>query len=222
MREIILDTETTGLDPKSGHRIIEIGMLEVKNKVLTGNKFHFYINPERDVPMEAYKIHGISREFLLDKPLFAEIVDDFLSFIEGARLVIHNAAFDVKFLNHELSLLEKPSIEMNTVIDTLAIARKMFPGAKINLNALCKRFEIDNSSRNFHGALLDAELLYEVYIELIGGRQNSFSIKAEKKVESLNLENEKESIQTKILVILPSEDEVISHQLLMEKIQDKI
>lgn len=218
MREIILDTETTGLDPKLGHRIIEIGMLEVKNKVLTGNKFHFYINPERDVPIDSYKIHGISREFLLDKPLFSDIADDFLSFIEGAKLVIHNAAFDVKFLNHELSLLSKPSIDMSTVIDTLAIARRMFPGAKINLNALCKRFEIDNSSRKFHGALLDAELLYEVYVELTGGRQNSFSIKMNEKADKLIQGHNHKAIDTNILVILPNEEEIAQHQKLMKRI----
>src|ERR1700677_2124379 len=187
MREIILDTETTGLDPKAGHRLVEIGMLEMHNKSLTGKKFHFYLNPQRDMPMEAYRIHGLSSEFLADKPLFADIADDLLDFIQDTKLVIHNAVFDMKFINHELSLLDKPSIDMLNVIDTLAIARRAFPGAKTNLDALCRRFRVDNSSRKFHGALLDAELLSEVYVELMGGRQTSFSISLkEKKHDTAN------------------------------------
>ncbi|MEY3197188.1 MAG: hypothetical protein RLZZ59_556 [Pseudomonadota bacterium] len=174
MKEIILDTETTGLDPKSGHRIIEIGALEMRNKVLTGNKFHFYLNPERDVPHDAYRIHGISTEFLQDKPLFSHIADEFLEFIGGSTLVIHNAPFDMKFLNYELTLVNKPSLESNHIIDTLSMARKMFPGSKLNLDALCKRFKVDNSDRAFHGALLDAKLLADVYVELCGGRQSKF------------------------------------------------
>ncbi len=216
MREIILDTETTGLDPKTGHRIIEIGMLEVKNKVLTGRKFHTYLNPERDVPLEAYKIHGISAEFLLDKPLFSDVVNEFLEFVEGGRLVIHNASFDMKFINHELSLLMKPSIDMSLVTDTLAMARRTFPGAKVNLNALCKRYKIDNSHRDFHGALLDAELLYEVYVELIGGRQNTFSIQKKEEEQTEHIQKKKSELTTK--VILPSLEELSKHEALLKKI----
>jgi len=177
MREIILDTETTGLDPKEGHKVIEIGGIEMINKVLTGNKFHYYINPERDVPQDAYRIHGISTEFLKDKPLFKDIANEFISFIQDAKLVIHNAQFDIKFLNYELTLLKLPSIELAEVIDTLTIAKRAFPGARVNLDALCKRFKVDNTHRQFHGALKDAYLLSEVYVELSGGRQVSFSLR---------------------------------------------
>lgn len=223
MREILLDTETTGLDPKSGHRIVEIGMLEMKNKVLTGKKFHFYVNPEREMPMEAYRIHGISTEFLQDKPRFAEIVEDFLLFIDEARLVIHNASFDMKFINYELSLLNKPSIDMSSVIDTLAMARKMFPGARANLDALCKKFKIDNSSRKFHGALLDAELLYEVYVELTGGRQNTFVIK--KKEKKVELEASVKALTqnaTSTIVVKPNNKEILQHKTLLQKIPGHI
>lgn len=216
--EIILDTETTGLDPKSGHRIIEIGMLKMYDKVLTGEKFHFYVNPERDVPIDAYKIHGISTEFLLDKPLFKSIADEFLKFVSEGSLVIHNAPFDMKFINHELSLIGRPSIDMSRVIDTLPMARKKFPGAKVNLDALCKRFKVDNSGRNFHGALLDAKLLSEIYVELIGGRQASFSMSAtEDKVADVNIGKSSHS-GVNIKVILPTEEESANHKLLLEKI----
>jgi DNA polymerase-3 subunit epsilon len=221
VREILLDTETTGLDPKAGHRIIEIGMLEMKNKILTGNKFHFYINPERDVPLEAYKIHGISTEFLQDKPRFSEISESFLEFIDGARLVIHNASFDMKFINHELSLLSKPSIDMSSIVDTLNMARKMFPGARASLDALCKKFKIDNSSRKFHGALLDAELLYEVYVELTGGRQNTFVIKKGEKKKELSESIKITSQDIYVLgtiTIKPSDSELLEHQKLLQKI----
>jgi DNA polymerase-3 subunit epsilon len=218
MREIILDTETTGLDPKSGHRIVEIGMLEMKNKILTGQKFHFYINPERDVPYDAYRIHGISTEFLQDKPLFASLADDFMDFIDGGRLVIHNASFDMKFINHELSLVNKPSIDMSAVTDTLAMARRMFPGARANLDALCKKFKIDNSSRQFHGALLDAELLSEVYVELTGGRQVSFSLKTKEVAGQERVRRDVDLADGSILVIKPSDEELAAHAALMSKI----
>ncbi len=217
MREIILDTETTGLDPKSGHRIIEIGMLEMKGKVLTGEKFHFYLNPERDVPREAYNIHGISTEFLLDKPFFKDIASDFLEFIEGAKLVIHNATFDMKFINHELSLIDRPSLDMSNVIDTLMIARKKFPGAKASLDALCKRFKIDNSSRNFHGALLDSKLLSEVYIELMGGRQESFVLGVKGKDQvGLKVDN-MSAMELNIPVVKPNEEELSDHKMMLEQ-----
>lgn len=224
MREIILDTETTGLDPKSGHRIIEIGMIEMIDKVLTGEKFHFYINPERDVPIEAYRIHGISTEFLCDKPLFSAISEEFLHFISDSTLVIHNASFDMKFINHELSIINKPSIDMSNVIDTLLIARKKFPGAKVSLDALCKKFSIDNSSRNFHGALLDAKLLAEVYVELTGGRQSAFSLSIGNSKEEEIVLNRKSTSPPyiKTPVILPTNDELVHHNKLLEKIPKNI
>lgn len=171
MRQIVLDTETTGLSPDEGHRLVEVGCLEVFNHVPTGNVFHRYINPERDMPEGAFRVHGLSAEFLSDKPKFAEVVDEFLEFIGDAELVIHNAGFDMTFLNAELKWVGRPPIAQARAIDTLQIARKRFPGAQNSLDALCRRFNIDNSGRVKHGALLDAELLAEVYLELMGGRQ---------------------------------------------------
>jgi len=173
MREICLDTETTGLDPKDGHRIIEIGCVEIVNGVITNKSFHCYVNPEREVPEEAFKIHGISTDFLLDKPKFSEIAKDLLDFIGSSKLVIHNASFDMKFLNHHLRACNLEIIERANVIDSLEIARRKFPGAGNSLDALCKRFSIDLSRRTKHGALLDSELLANVYIELMGGNQTS-------------------------------------------------
>ena len=220
IREIVLDTETTGLNPHDGHRIVEIGALEMVNKVLTGEKFHFYINPERDMPNDAYRIHGISSDFLKDKPVFKEIANKFLEFIEGGKLVIHNAPFDVKFLNYELSLLNLPSLELSEAIDTLVIARKNYPGARVNLDALCRRFKIDNSSREFHGALLDAALLAEVYVELTGGRQTSFVMGGE-----ISSELENNIINTRVegnkLVVYPTKEELSKHQEFIEKFVKK-
>lgn len=174
MRQIILDTETTGLDPKMGHKIIEIGGVEIIDRIRTGNFFHFYINPERNVPDDAFKIHGISTQFLQDKPKFREIANDFVSFIGNDDLIIHNAAFDLKFINHELESINMRPIISNKIIDTLLLARKKFPGSPASLNALCKRFNIDLNQRNAsgHGALLDSELLYKVYICLEEGLQS--------------------------------------------------
>ena len=173
MRQIVLDTETTGLEPSQGHRIIEIGCVEVINRRVTHNNFHQYINPQREVDEGAIEVHGISNEFLVDKPLFRDVADDFLRFVDGAELVIHNAAFDVGFINHELKQL-RGSVgrieEICTVLDTLALARQMHPGQKNNLDALCKRYEIDDSSRTLHGALLDAEILADVYLAMTGGQ----------------------------------------------------
>lgn len=171
MREIILDTETTGLRPAEGHRLVEIGCLELINHVPTGEIFHCYINPERDMPEAAFAVHGLSEEFLRDKPPFRNIAGEFLGFIETSPLVIHNAAFDLGFLNAELNLIDRGPLPPECAIDTLEIARRKFPGAQNNLDALCRRFNVDNSNRTKHGALLDAELLAEVYLELIGGRQ---------------------------------------------------
>lgn len=171
MREIVLDTETTGFDPRTGDRMVEIGAVELFNHMPTGRTYHQYINPERDMPQGAFEVHGLSEEFLRDFPVFSEVAQAFLDFIGDAQLVIHNAKFDVPFLNAELEWCNKPQIPMQRAIDTLEIARKKFPGSPASLDALCRRFGIDNSHRTLHGALLDSEILAEVYLELIGGRQ---------------------------------------------------
>jgi DNA polymerase-3 subunit epsilon len=173
MREIVLDTETTGLDPADGHRVLEIGAVEIVHQSLTGSVFHVLINPERDVPQDAARVHGHTTEVLKDKPVFAAIVDDFLAFVGDSKLVIHNAEFDVRFMNAELARLGLATIAMDRVVDTLALARKKHPGAPASLDALCDRYRIDRSRRVRHGALLDAEILVEVYCELMGGRQRS-------------------------------------------------
>jgi DNA polymerase-3 subunit epsilon len=178
VREIVLDTETTGLDPNSGHRVVEIGCVELINHVRTGNYFHTYLNPERDMPAEAEQIHGLSTEFLKDKPLFRIVASSFLEFIADSPLVIHNAAFDLKFLNAELDALGVSLLNPERAIDTVFIARQKFPGQPANLDALCRRFSIDLTARHKHGALLDAELLAEVYLELRGGRQSTLGLAA--------------------------------------------
>ncbi len=174
MRYIILDTETTGLSVKEGHKIVEIGLIEMIDFNVTKSNLHFYVNPERDIDVEAQKIHGLSRKFLSNKPKFCDIVDNFLNFIRDDILVIHNASFDIGFLNEELLLCNKPQISFNRVIDTLILAKKRFPGARVSLDALCDKFEIQNSHRNLHGALIDADLLASVFIELNGGKQPNF------------------------------------------------
>ena len=178
MREIVLDTETTGFDPQSGDRIVEIGAIELMRHVPTSNVFHEYIDPEREMPKEAFEVHGLGDEFLRGKPKFAQIGQRFLDFIGDAKLVIHNAAFDMKFLNAELKWIGLPTLPFSRAIDTLEIARRRFPGSPASLDALCRRFAIDNSSRTLHGALLDSEILAEVYLELIGGRQPDFALSA--------------------------------------------
>lgn len=179
MREIVLDTETTGLDPASGHRLVEIGCVELDNHIRTGNFFHSYLNPERDMPREAENIHGLSAAFLADKPLFRHVARAMLEFIGEAPLVIHNAAFDMKFLNAELDALGLSLLPMERTIDTVFMARKQFPGQPASLDALCKRFNIDLGARSKHGALLDAELLADVYLELCGGRQSTLGLTAQ-------------------------------------------
>ncbi len=178
IREIILDTETTGLDPAKGDRVVEIGAVELLNHLPSGRTFHVYINPERDMPPEAEAVHGLSAAFLSDKPVFGKIAGDFLDFIGDAVLVIHNASFDMGFLNAELSFLKRPAIPPERVIDTLHLARQKHPGTGNSLDALCRRYGIDNSRRTKHGALLDSELLAEVYLELIGGRQTALILEA--------------------------------------------
>lgn len=172
MREIVLDTETTGLDPLRGDRLVEVGCVEIFNRMPTGQTFHRYINPERNMPQEAFAVHGLSTEFLADKPLFLNIVEEFLEFIGDAPLVIHNASFDIGFINAELDRLKRPAIGRDRLVDTLLLARRKHPGVSNRLDDLCSRYAIDNSRRTKHGALLDAELLAEVYIDLIGARQS--------------------------------------------------
>jgi DNA polymerase-3 subunit epsilon len=176
IREIVLDTETTGLDPANGDRIVEIGAVELVNHIPTGNFYHQYVNPERDMPQEAFNVHGLSEEFLRAYPVFSNIAEQFLDFIGDGILVIHNAQFDMKFINAELSWIKRPALPMERVIDSLALARKRHPMGPNSLDALCRRYGIDNSKRDKHGALLDSELLADVYIELIGGRQTAFSL----------------------------------------------
>lgn len=221
LREIILDTETTGLEPRDGHRIVEIGAIEMINKVLTRKYFHVYINPQRNIPTDAYRVHGISSEFLRDKPLFKEIAEDFLLFIGNSTLVIHNAAFDIKFINYELSLLNIEGIELlelSNTVDTLALARKMFPGMKASLDALCKRYKIDNSARTLHGALKDAALLAEVYVELTGGRQVSFNINNNKQqIQEVTITSSPID-QRNIVVIKPTKEELRQHKEFLRQI----
>jgi DNA polymerase III subunit epsilon len=179
MREIVLDTETTGLDPLRGDRLVEIGCVEIFNRMPTGQTFHRHLNPERDIPAEAYAVHGLSREFLADKPLFVEVVEEFLEFIGDAPLVIHNASFDISFINAELHRVKRQAIARERLVDTLLLARRKHPGVSNRLDDLCSRYAIDNSRRTKHGALLDAELLAEVYIDLIGARQSQLILAAE-------------------------------------------
>ena len=176
MREIVLDTETTGLDPLRGDRLVEVGCIEIYNRMPTGQTFHRYINPERDMPAEAFAVHGLSSEFLSSKPLFTEVVEEFLEFIGDAPLVIHNASFDIGFINAELDRLKRGPISRDRLVDTLLLARRKHPGVSNRLDDLCSRYAIDNSRRTKHGALLDAELLAEVYVELTGKRQARLSL----------------------------------------------
>jgi DNA polymerase-3 subunit epsilon len=222
MREIVLDTETTGLDPKSGHKVIEIGCVELINRVKTGRVYHTYINPERDVPKEAFQIHGISFEMLIGKPIFSHIAHDFIEFIKEDRLIIHNAKFDVNFLNHELKLLKRPNIVFTRVFDTLELARKTFPGSPASLNALCKRFNISLDTRDKHGALIDAHLLADVYIKLTGGSQTSFGFKAHTKTETIaQFENQKRTSYPS-RNFKPTEEEIINHKQFLETIKEPV
>ncbi|MEM8792679.1 MAG: DNA polymerase III subunit epsilon [Pseudomonadota bacterium] len=186
MREIVMDTETTGLDPADGHRIVEIGAIELVNHLPTGRVYHQYINPERSMPKEAYDVHGLGDDFLRGHPVFVDILDDFLTFIgDDAQLVIHNADFDMRMINAELDRASRPKLPMDRATDTLKIAREKFPGAQASLDALCRRFQIDNSVRQKHGALLDSELLAEVYLELLGGRQRGLVLESTERAEDI-------------------------------------
>ena len=190
MREIVWDTETTGFDPFAGDRIVEIGAVELNQHLPTGRVYHQYVNPERDMPPGAFEVHGLSIDFLKDFPVFSDIARDFIDFVGDATLIAHNAKFDMKFINAELKNTNLPQVPLNQSLDTLEIARKKFPGAQNSLDALCRRFNIDNSSRQKHGALLDSEILAEVYLELVGGRQPDFSLSL---VGQSNLESTSDS-----------------------------
>lgn len=223
MREIVLDTETTGLDPYAGDRLIEIGCVELENHIATGRTYHQFINPERDVPEEVVKVHGITTEFLQDKPVFKDIAQEFLDFIADSKLVIHNAVFDMKFINAELSWAKFGTIPETQAIDTLLIAKKLFPGSRVNLNELCRRFNIDNSKRTKHGALLDAELLAEVYLELLGGREPGLILGTVKKAGVLEIKSETETVQKKPQrppregIILP--EEAANHEAFLKTLK---
>jgi DNA polymerase-3 subunit epsilon len=221
MREIIFDTETTGFDPLQGHRVVEIGCVELVNHVPTGRTYQVYLNPERSVPTEASMVHGLTDEFLEDKPLFAEVVDQFLEFIGDAPLVAHNATFDMNFINAELKRTGSPLIPVDRAIDTVAMARKMFPGAPASLDALCKRFGVDASNRQLHGALLDARLLADVYLELRGGRQPDLAIATEIIVEETTVEiGQRERRAPR--AHMPTEDEIKAHEAFLAQIKEPL
>ena len=208
MKEIVLDTETTGLSVKDGHRIVEIGCIELDNLIPTKNVFHCYLNPERKVSESALKVHGYTDEFLSNKKKFIDVVDDFLKFIDGKKIIIHNADFDISHLNNELSLINKQIISKENVIDTLEIARNKFPGSGISLDALCKRFRIDNTKRKTHTALLDCELLSKVYINLIDQKEPIFQFKKQIESRKVNLDNFKNKYSKKIIQISNEELEI--------------
>lgn len=221
MRQIVLDTETTGLDPSQGHRVIEIGCVEIENRRLTGRHFHCYLNPDREIDDGAVQVHGITTAFLADKPRFPQIVDDFLGFISGAELVIHNAPFDLGFLNSELQLsgIFSAIEDQCGVIDTLVMARKKHPGQRNSLDALCKRYEVDNSQRDLHGALLDAEILADVFLLMTGGQTNLLLGIDEIVVEETETVDRKLSQDRGLLVTYqPDEEERVAHQRLLERI----
>lgn len=221
-REIILDTETTGLDPASGHRVVEIGCVEIIGGIRSGKFFHSYLNPERDVPDEVVRVHGLTTQFLQDKPIFAEKVEEFLEFIAEDMLVIHNAAFDMRFVNAELTRLGFPALPSSRAIDTVLLARQKFPGAPASLDALCKRFEIDLSARDKHGALLDAELLAEVYLELTGGRQAALALEAARdgNATASGLSSRQEALPARSFP--PAPEELAAHAGLLEKIKNPL
>ncbi|GGF80780.1 DNA polymerase III subunit epsilon [Alteromonas lipolytica] len=227
MRQIVLDTETTGIDPKEGHRIIEIGCVEVINRRLTGNHFHVYINPKREIEQEAIEVHGITNEFLADKPVFADVADEFIEFIRGGQLVIHNAPFDVGFMDHEFAM-HGPTANVKTkeicgVLDTLVLARDMHPGQKNNLDALCKRYGIDNSHRELHGALLDAEILADVYLMMTGG-QTDLNLSGNSQANTGGAEVIRRIPRNgnKLKVIQATADELTQHEARLDLVQNPI
>ncbi len=221
MREIVLDTETTGFDPQGGDRVVEIGAVELYNHMPTGEVYHVYINPERSMPQEAFEVHGLGDDFLRDKPVFSEIAQSFVDFVRGDKMVIHNAAFDMKFLNYELGQLGIAEMPYAQAIDTLEIARKKFPGSPASLDALCRRFGVDNSAREKHGALLDSEILAEVYLQLIGGQQPGFELAAESRGAGSQIRSAEEWRARPRTTPLPSrltEEEKSAHTAFVEKL----
>ena len=223
-RQIALDTETTGLDPKGGHRIIEIGCIELINRRVSGETYHQYINPQRDIELGAEQVHGLSNEFLADKPTFTEIVDDFIAFVDGAELIIHNVPFDVGFINHEFSLLNsqlQPLEKHCRIIDTLPIARKLHPGQRNSLDALCKRYQIDNSNRSFHGGLLDARLLAFVYLAMTSGQHSLFSSQHNSPEVKMNREasiHQQQLRHYKLKVVKANSEELTAHEARLDAI----
>lgn len=224
MREIVLDTETTGFDPHKGDRLIEIGCVEIMHGVATGRNLHLYINPERDVPASAVAVHGLTEAFLRDKPVFAEVVGDFLDFIgDDTPLVIHNAAFDTNFLNYEMGKLGFPALKPSRIVDTLQMAREKFPGSPASLDALCRRFEIDNTNRTLHGALLDSQLLALVYVELTGGKQRGFDLMADaaQTVETVAAASKALGARTARIIEL-TDAQKAAHEALLDKLKDPL
>lgn len=223
MREIVFDTETTGMDPANGDKLVEIGCVELENHMPTGRTYHQYINPECEVAAEAVAVHGLTNEILKDEPTFGEIVGDFIDFIgTDAKLIAHNAPFDVKFINAEFKTYGFPSLDPKRVIDTLVMARRKYPGSPASLDALCRRYNIDNTSRTLHGALLDSELLAEVYLELLGGRQRGLGIEPEKKTTAQNkvVAAEREFREPRIFDV--NAEEKLAHENMMDDLKDPI
>ncbi len=220
MREIVFDTETTGLDPAAGHRVVEIGCVELLNHMPTGETRQWYLNPQRDMPEEAFNVHGLSEDFLSDKPLFGTIVDEFLTFVDGAVLIAHNANFDMRFLNAELAALDRPNLPQDKVLDTIALARQKIRGAQYSLDALCRRFNIDLSVREKHGALLDAELLAEVYLELIGGRQPGLVLASEQSEAAAADPSERNTRPPRPHA--PTAEEAAAHEAFVAKLDNPI
>lgn len=221
MREIVLDTETTGFDPLTGDRVVEVGCVELINHIPSGQTFHRYINPERDMPAGAFAVHGLSEEFLRQHPVFAQVVEDLLAFIGGDPIIAHNARFDMGFLNAEFSRAGLAPLPMERAIDTVGLARKKFPGAQASLDALCRRFGIDNSARTKHGALLDAELLAEVYLELIGGRQPDFALAVDQVAVSATLVAGQAAVRP-ARAHAPSAAELEAHAAFLKRLKEPI
>ena len=225
-RQIVLDTETTGLEPKDGHRVIEIGCVEMINRRITGKTFHRYINPERLIETEAAAVHGITNDFLKDKPVFGDIVDEFIRFIDGAELIIHNAPFDTGFINHEFALLKRGVGRIQdscTIFDTLPLARKLHPGQRNNLDALCKRYGVDNKHREWHGGLLDAELLAWTYLAMTSGQDSLFGMNEEEnafaKEQFLNTASAFVQPRKPLKILRATPEEVFAHQAYLDKIR---
>jgi len=223
MRQIVLDTETTGLETAHGHRVIEIGCVEMVNRRLTGNNYHQYIQPERDIDEGALQVHGITPEFLADKPKFSDVADELMAYLGNAELIIHNAPFDIGFLNYELQMVRGESFDLTTqceVLDTLAMARQMHPGVRNSLDALCKRYTVDNSGRELHGALLDSEILADVYLAMTGG-QSSLSLDASEEMGRMNKStiNRIDSNRPPLPLIKPTDDELTAHQAYLDKLE---